>query len=122
MTQEEVKSQESEAEKEQEEAILETLFEENSQDTIPLRDPALSEEEKPPDIRTENLIEPEIEQAKEAEMEFNSYGILEDVSPQYRKSILKKTKPTVRFFRRIVDFMYGPPEESESHDSDKEDY
>jgi hypothetical protein len=122
MTQEEVKSQESEAEKEQEEGILENLFESNSQDTIPLRDPVLSEEEKPPDIGTENLIEPEIEQAKEAEMEFNSYGILEDVSPQYRRSILKKTKPTVRFLRKIVNFMYGPPEESESHDSEKEDY
>jgi hypothetical protein len=55
--------------------------------------------------------------------EFNSFRVCEDVSSAYKKSILKKDRPTVRFFRRIAKFVYGSPEESETlKGGDDEEY
>jgi hypothetical protein len=75
-------------------------------------DPVVPEPDKPPDIdlsETNDTVEIE---SNGVGTEFNSFRVSEDVSPEYKKSILKKGRPTVRFFRRIAKFVYGSPEES----------
>jgi hypothetical protein len=100
------------------------LFEEKSPDTVPLVDPVVPEPDKPPDIDLSEDDDTVVIELNDVGIEFNSFRVSEDVSSAYKKSIMKKDRPTVRFFRRIAKFVYGSPEESEilkGGDEDEED-
>jgi hypothetical protein len=99
MLREDVEKIEEEIKNDEETPEIKDLFDHGSLGSVSLLNPELQAEPKPPDIKISDLDGTE-------HAEFNCIRLEEDLSPSYKKSILKKAKETrnVRFREKIREF------------------